>query len=138
MLVELWAVFESGIVEIAKYLQKEEGYSIGIEDLRASNDFERAQIYYDRVLRFPLIISDDVKARLNVLLLVRNAVAHSNGRIEVIKKNRLSMIQDWEKKHGGISTDGDYLNLTAAFVETMAQTVKTSLDDLIARVKEKH
>src|SRR2546427_10593707 len=103
MLVELWAVFESGIIEIAKYLQEEQGHSISVHDLRSNNDFERAQKYYERVLHFPLITSADIKERLKILQLVRNGVAHCNGRIEMIKEERLRQIRAWEKKHGGIS-----------------------------------
>ena len=137
LLVELWAVFESGIIEIANYLQKQQGHSISVQDLqRSSNDFERADKYYGRVLRFPLITVDDIKKRLKMLLLVRNAVAHGNGRIEVIREEPLRQIRAWEKKFGEISTDGDYLSFTAAFVESMALAVKTSLEDLVRRVKE--
>jgi len=137
ILVELWAVFESGIVEIAEYLQKEQGHSISVHDLRSNNDFERAKKYYERVLHFPLLTIDDINERLHMLLLVRNAVAHCNGRIEVIKEDRLRQIRAWEKKYGEISADGDYLSFTAAFLEKMAQAVKASLEDLIGRVKEK-
>jgi hypothetical protein len=135
-LVELWAVFESGVVEIAKYLQKEQGHSLSINDLRANNDFERARKYYQDVLRLPLITSDHVKERLDTLVLVRHALAHCNGRIEVIREDRLKKIQNWEKRNGELSTDGQYLNFTNAFIETMASAVKTALEDLIARVKK--
>ena len=63
-------------------------------------------------------------------------MAHCNGRIKVIKEDRLRDICKWEEKHGEISADDDYLSFTAAFVESMAQAVKTSLEDLIKRVKE--
>ena len=75
---------------------------------------------------------------MNILLAVRNTIAHGNGRIEAIKKSRLSIIREWEEKHGEISTDSRYLSLTAAFVQNVADAVKAALDDLIARVKDKH
>ena len=46
LLIELWAVFESGVTEMAKYLQKEQAHSLSINDLRANNDFDRARKYY--------------------------------------------------------------------------------------------
>ena len=42
ILVQLWAVFESAITEIAKYLKEQQGQLLKLEDLRAPNDFERA------------------------------------------------------------------------------------------------
>lgn len=74
---------------------------------------------------------------LDILLLVRNAVAHSNGRIEVIKPRALQKIRSWEKTHKGLSTDSQYLTFTAAFVEEMTKAVTASLEDLIKRVKDK-
>jgi len=136
LLIELWAVFESGVTEIAKYLQKEQGHLLSINDLRANNDFDRARKYYQVVLHLPLITSDQVKERLDILVLVRHALAHGNGRIEVIKENSLKKIQTWEKSNGELSTDGQYLNFTSAFIESMADAVKTALEDLIARVKQ--
>ena len=63
LLVQLWAVFESGIVEISKYVQERQAQRLSIYDLRASNDFERAQKYYADVLRFPLIEIDGAQER---------------------------------------------------------------------------
>ncbi len=54
ILVQLWAVFESAITEIAKYLREQQGQLLKLEDLRASNDFERAEKYYEKVLRFSI------------------------------------------------------------------------------------
>lgn len=138
ILVELWAVFESTIIEIGKYLKQQAGHSLSVDDLRGSNDFERAQKYYAHVLHFPLIEIADMKEQLEMLLLVRNAIAHSNARLEVIKPARLEKIYHWEKVRGGITTSANYLNFSAEFVEDMAKAVKTSVEDLIRRVKAKH
>ncbi len=136
LLVELWAVFESGVIEIAKHLQKKQGHSLGLKDLRANNDFERARKYYQHVLHVPLITKDGVKERLDTLVLVRNAVAHCNGRIEVIPEDRLKKIQNWEQQQGDLSTDRRYLSFTGAFIKDMADAVKTALEDFTERVKQ--
>jgi hypothetical protein len=135
LFVELWAVFESGIVEIAEYLQKEQGHSISVHDLRSNNDFERAKKYYEHVLHFPLVTVDDINERLKMLLLVRNAVAHCNGRIKIIKEDRLRDIRKWEEKQARSPPTVTIL-VSRQRVESMAQAVKTSLEDLIKRVKE--
>jgi len=57
VLVQLWAVFESGIIEISKYLQRNEGQSLTVNDLRGNSDYERAQKYYRDVLRLHLLRS---------------------------------------------------------------------------------
>jgi hypothetical protein len=50
----LWAVSESTITEIAKYIQKEEKHKIKLNDIRGDNILNRAYKYYEHILKFPL------------------------------------------------------------------------------------
>jgi GTP1/Obg family GTP-binding protein len=134
----LWAVFESGIVEIAKYLQGRQSQRLSIDDLRASNDFERALKYYADVLRFPLIEIDGAQERLNRLLLARKIIAHSNGRVEAIKPALLQKLHQLEKELGVVLVGTYHVSFPIGLVQEAALTVKNVLDDLIRRVKEKH
>jgi len=138
VLVQLWAVFESAIIEIARYIREQDQHALTVDDLRGTNDFERSQKYYEHVLRFPLIEIEGIKEQLNMLLLVRNGIAHCNGRVEAIKPTKIELIRRWEESDGGISVGIYYLNLSVDFVGEMAQAVKRSLEDLIRRVKEKY
>jgi hypothetical protein len=138
ILVELWAVFESAITEIAKYCQQQEKHSLSVNDLRGANDYERAQKYYEHVLRFSLIEDQGPKEDLDMLLLVRNAIAHCNARIEVIKPARLERMRRWEKEHGGIVVGMYYISFTADFVQRMTQAVRKVLTDLMEKVKAKY
>src|SRR5437588_283892 len=96
ILVQLWAVFEAAIIEVSKYLKEKGGHSLGVDDFRGNNDYERAKKYYEDVLRFPMIEIEGVKEQLDILLLVRNAIAHCNGRVEVIKPAKLQKMHRWE------------------------------------------
>lgn len=55
ILVALWAIFESAVIEIGKYLQEDWSHSLGLDDLRGENIFDRAQKYYEHILNFPLV-----------------------------------------------------------------------------------
>src|SRR5437762_1011742 len=103
VLVHLWAVFESAVIEIARYIREQDQHALTVDDLRGTNDFERSQKYYEHVLRFPLIEIEGIKEQLNMLLLVRNGIAHCNGRVEAIKPTKIEIIRRWEESHGGIS-----------------------------------
>lgn len=136
ILVALWAIFESAVLRIAGYLQKESGHALRINDLRGKNDFDRYQKYYEHVLGFPLIGVEEMRETLDTLLLVRNALAHGNGLVEMIKPDNLHKIRSWEKTHGGIFTEHEYLYVSTEFVQRMTRAVSIVLNDLIRRVKE--
>lgn len=136
ILIQLWATFESGLIEVGDYIRSKDNHSLAVGDLRANNDFERAIKYYDHVLHFPLIQIDGLQQSLEMLSLVRNAIAHCNGRIGMIKPATIQKFRRWEDR--GISVGVEYLGFTADFVGTMAVAVQQALNDLITRVRDKY
>ena len=139
VLVQLWAVFESAITEISKYVKEQQGELRSIEDVkRGANDFDRIEKYYEDVLGFSLIQIDGAKAQLDMLLLARNAVAHSNGRIEAIESKRLSRLHEMERRNEGVRIGSHYISFYIGFVRQMAHTVSSVVEDLIRRVKEQY
>ena len=82
-LVSLFAVYESAVTEIAKAIQRKKGVGISIDDLKG--DFlQRSKNYYEHVLQFQLALSNDSWQRLMLLSDLRNAIAHTNGRLDMI------------------------------------------------------
>jgi len=122
--------------EIAEDLGRPGGHELGIEDLRGGNVLERAKKYYELVLHFPLMTASSNEEPIRMLLSVRNAIAHANGRLEMIKPSEFRKIDEWEKSATGLSTDFGHLSYSAVFVKDMIQTVTSFLEDLISRVKE--
>ena len=138
VLVQLWAVFESAITEISRYLKEQQGQLLSIEDLQGANDFERAEKYYRDVLRFPLIAVAGAREQIDMLLLARNTIAHSNGRIDAIKPTRLQRLRDLQARGWGVRIGSHYTSFPIGFVKQMAHTVSSVLEDLIRRVKDKY
>lgn len=132
ILVQLWAVFEGAIIEIAKYLREESRHSLDIDDVRGGSDYERAITYYEKVLRFPLLGIPGAKEHLDILLLARNAIA----RVIRIRPSKLNKLRVWERDRGGIVVGVYYVSFTESFVRKMTEVVCLTTQDLIIRVKE--
>jgi hypothetical protein len=137
ILVALWAIFESSIRKIAGHLQKEGSHSLKPDDIRGTNDFDKYEKYYAHILEFPLVKAKEMRSNLQGLLLVRNAIAHTNGEVAMIKDSNLKKINEWSKTVQGISIQAGYLHFTADFVEKMISVVTAVLTDLVSRVREK-
>ena len=129
-LVSLFAVYESAVKEIAKLIQKKQGARISLEDLKGDL-LNRAKKYYDQVLQFDLSKSNDHWQRLMLLSDLRNAIAHTNGRLDLIKAGTKQKIL----KSDGVREYFDRVLVEPTFLRETFTMVKDDLESLVARYK---
>jgi len=134
-IVSLYAVLETSVIEIARLIQETQGQEITINDLRG--DFlERAKKYYKHVLKFELPGDKIVWHNLDNLTQIRHAIAHANGRLDMLKNNAKKKIEALEKKNIGISSNYNYLLVDASFAKESLSAVRILLQGLVERYKE--
>lgn len=135
ILVTLWSIFESAVIDIAKELQSEQNKAIGIDDIKG--DFlERTKKYFHHVLNFPLNVSGKEWQRINMLRVIRNAIAHCNGRVENLAKDKDPKdLQRWEKQNVGLTIEAGNLMFSKNFVQETYDCINSFLAHLIADVK---
>ena len=103
-IVTLWSVIESSIVDVANYIQKQKNKSLSMKDIRGKNFLNQANKYFEHVIDFNLFNDKDVANRLEMLRILRNVIAHCNGRLDSIKnKKDLTKIEQWSKENIGIT-----------------------------------
>lgn len=133
-IVTLYAVYETGVTEIAKLIQKTKKEEIGINDLRY--DFlERAKKYYKSILKFELCTDENTWQRIKMLSTLRHAIAHANGRIDMLNASTKNKIKNWEKQNIGIDSYYDYLVIKSDFAKETLGKVSASLRELVERYK---
>jgi hypothetical protein len=118
------------------YIQKGQGKAISIDDLRGDDFLDRAKKYYKHILTFELCADNSAWQQIKMLSEVRNAIAHTNGRIEMLRGRAKEKILDWEKKRIGIDTNWGYIVVDRVFVEKTFFKVQSSLEDLVQRYKQ--
>ncbi len=129
------AVFETSVIEIARLIQENIKQGIDINDLRG--DFlKRAKKYYKNALKFELCNSEKDWQSITILTEVRHAIAHANGRMEVLNDKSKRKIKEFEKQDKGISFYYDYLLIDSIFAKESFSAVSSILEDLIERYKE--
>ena len=135
MITTLYAICESAIIEIANYLKKEKKCPLAMKDIRGGNFLDQVQKYYKHVLQFDLINDGDVWRRFKALLILRHAIAHANGRLDMIEEKRKRQIRELVKIHDGISTSNGFLIVSEDFIVDTYSTMRRAFDDLIKRVQ---
>ena len=134
-IVSLYAVLETSVIEISCLIQKSQKQGIAINDLRG--DFlERAKIYYKNVLKFELCSDGTTWQRIKILSEVRHAIAHSNGRMDMLNENSKERIKTLVKQNLGISSYYNYILLDSHFARETFLKVYTMLKSLVERYKE--
>ncbi|MBA4390518.1 MAG: hypothetical protein C0399_06240 [Syntrophus sp. (in: bacteria)] len=134
-IVSLYAVYETAVTEIARLIQTNKAEIISMDDLRG--DFlERAKKYYKSILHFELCESDETWQRIRMLVELRNAIAHANGRLEMLKAGTQQKIKNWTKMGMGISLWSNYFLVSAEFSKETFFLVHSSLEHLVKRYKE--
>jgi hypothetical protein len=134
-IVSLYAVYEAAVTEIARLIQGNKAEILAMNDLKG-NFLERAGKYYKSVLNFELCNNDETWERIKVLVELRNAIAHANGRIDILKTGTQQKIKNWTKTKMGISLWNNYFLVSAGFSKETFRLVRSSLEDLVRRYKE--
>ena len=91
--------------------------------------------YFNEVLNFPLSIDQATMKRLKMLIILRNTLVHSNGRIGLIKNRKhKTKIESWIRMDIGIMQNNGKLMFSEAFLKESCSIITESLRDLIHRV----
>ena len=135
-LVSLYAVYETAVTEIARLIQKSQGQAIALSDIRGADFLDQAKKYYKHILHFELCDDNAEWQQIIMLSQIRNAIAHTNGRIEMLRKKARDRIRNWEKKKIGMKSQWGYIIVDAAFVRKMFSSVQVSLLRLVDRYKQ--
>ena len=134
-LISLYAVYESSVIEIAALIQKKKGIQKSIKDVKG-NFLERAKKYYNDVIQFQLFSGNEAWQKINMIFEIRNAIAHTNGRIEMLNEKTRNKIIKWEKQKKGIYSTSGYLVVEEIFLRDTLSLISESLNDLAQRYKE--
>lgn len=134
-IVSLYAVLETSIIEISRLIKQTQKHEIDINDYKG-NFLERSKKYYKDVLEFKLCCDETTWKRLKILSEVRHAIAHANGRLDMLKEKSKKRIENLEKQNLGISSYNNYILLNSYFAKETFLKVCSMLKNLVERYKE--
>ena len=138
IIVTLWAIFESAIIEIAKEVKDQKKLQISLNDI--NGDFlEKTNKYFNHILKISIDTQGSSWQHLRKFYLLRNAIAHGNGRLDNIKntKDRNKIIQ-WENENIGITTMDRNLICSPNFIRRTYAVVSEILENMTERVQSKY
>lgn len=137
ILMTLWAVYQGTTHEIAEYIKKEKNLTRTLDEVKGNSDLAKLRKYFADELCFPLSTDKETENRLEMLVLIRNIIAHSNGRMDEksCRPSRRKQIEQLHKYGVLISQYPESLMFTETFLRTTCTIVCNSLHELINRVR---
>jgi hypothetical protein len=135
-IVSLYAVYESGVTEIANLIQKKKKIESSITDKNRHFNLDRAKDYYNDIVEFMLYSDDVAWERIKMLSVIRHAFAHANGRVEILSDKIKAKIAGYEKRKVGIFLESGFIVIEEGFLRETFKLVSASLNDLVERYKK--
>lgn len=126
-LIVLWAVFEASALEIAALLRKRKSVVAKVPDAKPAADLVKNLVrYVTEKLGLPLALNAACEGSLGDLLLVRDAFAHANGRVDAIRHNRMKRI-DTMITSGLVEDEDGFLIPSALLLKQSHAAVRDAL-----------
>ena len=134
-LIALWALFESGIIELADYLAQRKQLSLKLRDIRGRDPIEQWNKYFTHVVNYPLGVAESTWQRLDELRQVRHVLAHANGRLDLAEESARRKLEKWCGENRGLYAHFNLLIVSAEYTRTAHVLVTDTLSGLIGRVR---
>lgn len=135
-IVTLWAIFESAIAEIATEVKTQKELELGLTDLQG-DVIHRTNKYFNHILKLPIDTRSKSWQHLRMMYVLRNAIAHANGRLENVKSQKdVKKILKWIGSDLGIDEIHGSIILTPDFVKRTHAIIFELLNGLISEVKQ--
>lgn len=148
LLLSLWAIYESTLVEMAEFLRGPLQVPHGLLDApsntprtvkqpRRKDFITRARFYYEAELGLRLFPTQSVEQSIRSLYLLRNALAHAGGRKWGSKKGDWEALSRWAARKRGIDVTRGVVAVEADFVREQIQLTHGATDHIVKQVRDK-
>jgi hypothetical protein len=139
-LVSLYALYESVVTEIAGLICKKQPRLKSLSAFKRKERLsflEKARKYYAEVLKIELCPDGTTWDRLQMLSALRNAFAHTNGRVERLYQENRAVVEDIIRRVPDVNIHSGYITFGKAFVSETAHGVVSELTRLIDDNRER-
>ncbi len=135
-LIALFSTLETTVTRIARIVRESESLTTSLDDYKKGNFLQRARKHFKNDLPFALCTTGENWQRLDDLLRLRNAIAHYNGRIDLMDEGKRSKLQQIEATREGIILGIDFIDISNEFVEETLQSVREFVNGLVNKLTE--
>lgn len=131
-LIAIWGTYESVTRRIARRVKDSKGLT---QDMQGSS-LKKVRKYYEDVLKLDLHLRETDWDRLDMINILRDALAHANGQLEYVDHRKRKKIERWVEATDGLKISGDYLIVSVEFLRLTLNFITDLLTELDNRINQ--
>lgn len=145
LLLSLWAVYESTLIEIAEFLRVPANLSFGLTDVKIPKHIQpqpngilnRALHVYEKELGLTLFIDEQMQTHIRGFYGLRNILAHAGGIMRSSKPADWNKVVTWASQHPGLDFSHGRILIEADFVRVQMELIASATQHIIQQVRQK-
>lgn len=136
--VTIYTLFENSISLLLNYSQEKESKALGFKDINGRTTIEKYNKYMEHVLFFDFKFNDKDIEMINNIVKVRNCIAHANGNLESMSREKVAEIIKLSKIDTGVIIENNQLDVSYEFLSTTLKTVSDVIRSLMGYIESKY
>lgn len=138
--VSIYSLYESAFNRLMEYAQKKEGRKLSHKDISNSSNSYASKInkYVEHILNYEYQLTSHEMGGLKVLAEMRNLIAHGNGGISSLPKEKMDRLKELEGMKIGVTVEFSELRIEHVFLVESFELVATVLERLIGYMNQRY
>lgn len=129
--ITIYTLFENSVNELLNFAQIKEEKILGLKDINGKSPTSKYNKYMAHVLNFHFQFNNQVMEEISNINKVRNCIAHANGNLNSLSRDKIKEIKSIEGKKIGITADEYQLDVTYEFLNNSMLIVSDAVENLM-------
>lgn len=138
IIVSIYTLYENSVMKLLDFAQEKEGKCLGLKDINGKSITSKFNKYMTHVLNYDFEFDNECMQNISIINKIRNNIAHTNGNIDSISKDKLNEIKKVEKMKAGVSISGNQLDISYDFINFSFLALSTAIKDLMAYMETRY
>ncbi|GGN37559.1 MULTISPECIES: hypothetical protein [Marinomonas] len=136
--VSIYALFENSVERLLDYAKIKENKELSLKDINGRSPLSKQNKYMKHVLGYDYQFSSTIMNKINNISKVRNYVAHANGNISNISKEKIKDLEKIADEVVGLTVDPKFIDISYDYLIHSMETIESSLKDLMNYMESKY
>jgi len=138
IIVSIYTLYENSVIKLLNFAQEKEGKHLSLKDINGKSVTSKFNKYMAHVLNYDFKFDNEFMQSISTINKIRNTIAHTNGNMDSLNKERINEIKKVEKMKIGVSIYGSQLDVSYDFINFSMLTSSAAIKELMAYMETKY